>query len=548
MLKGYDVVYLDHNELFKDKQVAVNDKFVIPYYPYWNSAYAINPNTALKLINSAFKDNIIPVDELFPLCFNVDYHNYCLNDTYIVKSNFIELKKKLSNISLSPIAYTKKIFCQKSRSVLGSDIESGIQMNKHALVITVGTDKDKLKHLLKSTEKFNINILNLGQDVVWNGGTMDGPGGGQKLNLVKQYLNKSSLRDDDIVLFVDGYDVIFNDDLETIVSRYKEFNTDILFAAEKECWPVPSMANLFPKSETEYRFLNSGCYIGTKKAITVLLSDTIQDGEDDQLYLQKRFLSTSPTKIKLDHENYIFQCISKSFDEIKIRDNGQLINNSTRACPCILHGNGGQQDKINFNKLASALLYKREELISPFYIPKTTQLQVAAPEMLIGDFFTKEQCQAIIKLADEKGDWEPMPGDKFPAQEIRVMDLDFNLFVTIESYLKERIYPAIEKYWSPTLMYGIRDMFVMRYSLDTQTTLGCHNDASLITGSIKLNEDYEGAELIFPRQNFSNINVPVGNIILFPGQVTHGHLVNELKSGVKYSLTIWTSRYKGDLN
>jgi hypothetical protein len=34
---------------------------------------------------------------------------------------------------------------------------------------------------------------------------------------------------------------------------------------------------------------------------------------------------------------------------------------------------------------------------------------------------------------------------------------------------------------------------------------------------------------------------------LFPGQVTHGHYVDELTKGVKYSLTMWTSRYKGDL-
>ena len=26
------------------------------------------------------------------------------------------------------------------------------------------------------------------------------------------------------------------------------------------------------------------------------------------------------------------------------------------------------------------------------------------------------------------------------------------------------------------------------------------------------------------------------------------HYVNELKSGVKYSLTMWTSRYTGDVN
>lgn len=95
-------------------------------------------------------------------------------------------------------------------------------------------------------------------------------------------------------------------------------------------------------------------------------------------------------------------------------------------------------------------------------------------------------------------------------------------------------------------MYGLRDAFVMRYALDTQVSLNLHHDASLVTGSIKLNDDYEGADLIYPRQGISNKDIPVGKMILFPGQVTHGHECLPLKQGVKYSLTIWSCRYIGD--
>ena len=112
----------------------------------------------------------------------------------------------------------------------------------------------------------------------------------------------------------------------------------------------------------------------------------------------------------------------------------------------------------------------------------------------------------------------------------------------------EKLGKICEQYWTPEAYVGLRDAFTMRYSIDTQTSLGLHTDASLFTGSVKLNENYAGAELIFPRQNFSNINVPRGKCILFPGMVTHGHHVNELRGGTKYSLTMWTSRYKGDLN
>ena len=106
--------------------------------------------------------------------------------------------------------------------------------------------------------------------------------------------------------------------------------------------------------------------------------------------------------------------------------------------------------------------------------------------------------------------------------------------------------PTVEQYWKPLQMYGLRDGFVMRYAMDTQVSLNLHHDASLVTGSVKLNDDYEGAELIYPRQGISNLDIPIGKMILFPSQVTHGHECLPLKSGVKYSLTIWSSRYVGD--
>ena len=97
-------------------------------------------------------------------------------------------------------------------------------------------------------------------------------------------------------------------------------------------------------------------------------------------------------------------------------------------------------------------------------------------------------------------------------------------------------------------MYGMRDAFVMRYSVDTQKSLPMHNDASLVTGSVKLNDDYKGASLRFPRQKISNDDIPIGKMILFPGMVTHGHECTTLEEGVKYSFTMWSSRYPGDEN
>ena len=49
-----------------------------------------------------------------------------------------------------------------------------------------------------------------------------------------------------------------------------------------------------------------------------------------------------------------------------------------------------------------------------------------------------------------------------------------------------------------------------------------------------------------PVKRVASKDIPIGKLLLFPGQVTHGHTSTELLSGTKYSLTIWSQRYKGD--
>jgi hypothetical protein len=159
---------------------------------------------------------------------------------------------------------------------------------------------------------------------------------------------------------------------------------------------------------------------------------------------------------------------------------------------------------------------------------------------------SKAQCQELIEIAEARGDWQSLAYDKFPAMEIRTALLSQRWHQSFEEHWNGPLKEIIEEYWHPIMMYGLRDSFVMRYTMDTQRNLALHHDASLVTGSVKLNDDYGGAELVFPRQKVSNKDIPVGHMILFPGQVTHGHTCEELRSGVKYSLTFWTKRHAND--
>ena len=476
---------------------------------YWYNchAYAIRPETAKRLIEG-YKDAIVPVDEWVPAKLKV-------------QSNFF---------------FTPEVVTQIPREIRPSTIE-GESMQVH--VLTVGTDQSKMWALEQSAKAHGITYLNLGRQVIWSGGTMEAQGGGQKINLVRNHLE--SLHDGDVVLFVDGYDVIINDTLPTILERYEDMGADIIFAAEKNCWPDATMSSQFPLS-TIYRYLNSGAYIGKVSTLKEFLNEAVPNDSDDQLWMQKKFLSSdwqSTASANLDYEGYIFQCD----DDIEII-NGQLSNGM--CCPCIYHGNGGDDAKVRFKNLADKFGYVEEaEVLSPVY-HKGLEYEEVASEILVTDFMSEAQCQRYIEASESLGRWGELDGDKFPAQEIRLKEL--GLWDEISEQWADKLSKICEKHWHPEAYLGLRDAFTMRYSMDTQTELGLHTDASLFTGSVKLNDNYAGAELVFPRQEFTNKNVKVGQCILFPSMVTHGHKVLPLRGGKKYSLTMWTCRYEGDSN
>ncbi|TMW39265.1 hypothetical protein DOY81_015654, partial [Sarcophaga bullata] len=105
-------------------------------------------------------------------------------------------------------------------------------------------------------------VTPLGLDEEWKGGDMEGPGGGFKINLLRQALEPLKDEQDTIVLFTDSYDVVFTTGLTEIVQKFKESNAKLLFSAEKFCWPDQSLSSQ-PNSGPE-RFtliLTAGAFI-----------------------------------------------------------------------------------------------------------------------------------------------------------------------------------------------------------------------------------------------------------------------------------------------
>lgn len=490
-----DITYLTHKEMLPG---GVRGSLVC--YPYWTAAYIITPKAARVLLESGIDKELIPVDEFLP-----------------------RMTDKLKMTSLNKAS-------QRSRSEVGTNVEP---CNHKAYVkdftvynLTCFDDINKAEKLLATNPSVG-NVL----EGEWRGGDMKTPGGGHKLTALRKYI--AELNNHDVVIFTDAYDVFWTQSPAEVVGRFLEMKAEVVFAAEKWLWPDSSLR--FPPSATPYRYLNSGCFVGRVGEIKRILDSEIQDSDDDQLFLHKQFLS-GRFSIALDYEQYIFQTNS----EAVLIEESYLYNSDTKCFGCVYHGNGGSEAKARFEKL-----FHKHFIKHPYSKLEVKSFDVIGNEMLLVDFLTPSQCEEWIRIGDEHGGWNPHPADKFPSHDIHLKLL--NLWDDCEVWWKKEAAKVFENYWKPTAHYHLRKAFLMKYSEDTQKKLGFHNDSAMITGSVKLNDDYEGATLVFPRQQVTNRDIPIGKMIIFPGQVTHGHYVENLQSGIKYSATFWTARYKNDL-
>ena len=163
----------------------------------------------------------------------------------------------------------------------------------------------------------------------------------------------------------------------------------------------------------------------------------------------------------------------------------------------------------------------------------------AAPDIITMPFWTPEFCATVVRAAQAAGGFGHESSDPVGSYDLSLAAISPRLFEALEQDIGMRLWPAIRQWWPIVDYHGLRDAFVIHYAMGQQETLRLHHDVAQVSASIKLNSGYEGAELVFPRQGFSNASVPVGDVIVWPSLVTHPHESLPLRGGEKYSLTIW---------
>jgi len=216
------------------------------------------------------------------------------------------------------------------------------------VVITVATeDNENLARFRKSCSYYNVPYIILGLGDDWKSGMAENgvllePGGAQKIQYLKKELESWPDLEDHIVLFSDSYDVVMSASPKEILEKFRSTNAQILFSTEKTCWPDPSLESSYPETESDYKFLNSGGFIGYANQISEIIKDEFSLEDDDQLYYTQKFLEYHKTDdqfIKLDYEQILFKTLNQAIEDVSQDDSGRFINKNGNK-PCVIHANG----------------------------------------------------------------------------------------------------------------------------------------------------------------------------------------------------------------
>jgi len=340
----YDLMYLGRKPLGKD-EIAVTATTVRARYSYGTHAYVLSYEGAQKLVQGDYLQNLIPLDEYLPLIYDPDYpHKEYTSCFKPVPLEVYSVTPLLVDIQAGDM-YKSTTYHTDPYTLSSSD---------DYVVLSVGTSpNDALSRFEHSCQSYGHPYKILGRNTEWKGGVMaNGPGGGQKINLLyDELMTWSESELERTVLFTDSYDVIFVAHRKEVLEKYHALKNDsILFSTEPTCWPDPDLASQYPSPH----YLNSGGFIGKGKVILSILTH-VHDSIDDQLYYTLHFLQGSP--IVLDLTSSIFQTLNQSPVEVR---NGRVHNQQNQ--PCLLHGNGPPLVKRQLNSWENYLKVLNENI------------------------------------------------------------------------------------------------------------------------------------------------------------------------------------------
>ena len=145
---------------------------------------------------------------------------------------------------------------------------------KHKLTVVTYADQklEPSNVLVESCNKLGLKLEVLIHST-WNANSL-------KIKVLYDFLQTK--KTDQIILFVDAFDVLIQENEQTILKKFNSLNTDILFSGEanfsfydstlyKEYWRI------YPRGETVFDYVNAGSCIGKVSDLRLMLNKMIKD-------------------------------------------------------------------------------------------------------------------------------------------------------------------------------------------------------------------------------------------------------------------------------
>lgn len=235
-----------------------------------------------------------------------------------------------------------------------------------ARVISYGTHREGYFDLfMASCRRFGIEPLVLGWGTPW-------VGFGKKTTDIRDHIR--SLAEDEMVVAVDPFDVVFLAGLDEIEAKFRAGTAPFLCGALNL---GPAMRRVYdaefnrtgkptPRTPSGYDHLNAGTWISTAgyacRLIDRLVGELGMKPTDMEQEAMTRLYIEEPSAIGIDWKGEVFHnllfkdFVTRRADLKDLRfDGGRVTNTATGARPCVLHASGN----TTMSAIALALGYDR---------------------------------------------------------------------------------------------------------------------------------------------------------------------------------------------
>jgi hypothetical protein len=204
------------------------------------------------------------------------------------------------------------------------------------LITVVTHDDGYLYWLEKSCKRFNIKLIKLGYGEKWLGFSW-------RFKLMIDYLK--SLDPNELVIFIDAYDVIMLKPLDDIEEYYnniiKMTNKKIIMSEDKGINTIYEPFNKLYFGSCKDIRINAGSYLGKAYDILEILNKLKFNDSDDDQKLFTTYFNSNPGDVYIDTDNIFFLTRPSQLNNIlndkhiKIKNNELTYMNSK---PFFIHG------------------------------------------------------------------------------------------------------------------------------------------------------------------------------------------------------------------